>query len=309
MQEYKNPNLGRLALLSGTIIWGSSFVILKNTLDVLPVMWILAIRFTGAALLLALIGLRELKKLDMHYIKYGLWLGIVIFAGYVFQTFGLEHTTPGKNAFLTSIYCVIVPFLWWLMDKKRPDKFHIIAALVCIVGMALVSLDGRLTLGLGEGLTMVGGFFYAIQIVLTTKAVANRSVMLVNITQFAVCAVLSWCAIPFAGGPFPAALPSGVWWTMAYLCVVCTGICFLLQAFGQKNTSPQSASIIMTTESVFGTIFSALFYNERFEPRVLCGFVLIFAAVLISETKLSFLRRKPKAAKECVPAEANKLAD
>jgi len=244
-----------------------------------------------AALLMALIGWKELRSFSSEYLRKGLGLGAALFTAYTLQTFGLEHTTPGKNAFLTATYCVIVPFMWWFFTKKRPDRYNIAAALVCICGMALVSLDGSLSLGLGDGLTICCGFFYALHIILTAKAVEGRSPVLLSMVQFAVAGLLCWIAAPFVSA-FPQNVPSSAWWSIAYLCFMCTGICFLLQTIGQKHTSPQTASIILTLESVFGTLLSIIFYHEQLSLKTAMGFVLIFAAVLISETKLSFLKAR-----------------
>ena len=245
MANTQNPRLGRLSLLGATLIWGSSFIILKSTLNSVPTLWVLAFRFTGAALLMALIGWKELRSFSSEYLRKGLGLGAALFTAYTLQTFGLEYTTPGKNAFLTATYCVIVPFMWWFFTKKRPDRYNIAAALVCICGMALVSLDGSLSLGLGDGLTICCGFFYALHIILTAKAVEGRSPVLLSMVQFAVAGLLCWIAAPFVSA-FPQNVPSSAWWSIAYLCFMCTGICFLLQTIGQKHTSPQTASIILT---------------------------------------------------------------
>ena len=293
MANGQNRRLGRASLLGATLIWGSSFIILKSTLDSVPTLWVLALRFTGAAALMALIGWKELKQLDRQYLKKGAVLGTALFAAYTLQTFGLEYTTPGKNAFLTATYCVLVPFMWWAFTKKRPDAYNLGAALVCIIGMALVSLDGDLSLGLGDGLTICCGFFYALHIILTSRAVEGRSPVLLSMTQFAVAALWCWVTAPFVSA-FPQNVPASAWWSIAYLCFMCTGICFLLQTIGQKHTSPQTASIILTLESVFGTLLSVIFYHERLSLKTATGFLLIFAAVLISETKLSFLRRADK---------------
>ena len=291
MANTQNPRLGRLSLLGATLIWGSSFIILKSTLNSVPTLWVLAFRFTGAALLMALIGWKELRSFSSEYLRKGLGLGAALFTAYTLQTFGLEYTTPGKNAFLTATYCVIVPFMWWFFTKKRPDRYNIAAALICICGMALVSLDGSLSLGLGDGLTICCGFFYALHIILTAKAVEGRSPVLLSMVQFAVAGLLCWIAAPFVSA-FPQSVPSSAWWSIAYLCFMCTGICFLLQTIGQKHTSPQTASIILTLESVFGTLLSIIFYHEQLSLKTAMGFVLIFAAVLISETKLSFLKAR-----------------
>ena len=288
MSDPKTRRIGRLSLFGATLIWGSSFIILKSTLDSVPTLWVLAFRFTGAALLMALMGAREFKNFDRSYLRRGLALGAALFAAYTLQTFGLVYTTPGKNAFLTATYCVIVPFMWWLFSKKRPDGFNIAAAFICICGMALVSLDGSLTLGLGDGLTICCGFFYALHIILTAWSVEGRSPVLLSMVQFAVAGLLCWITAPLVS-PFPQGVPASAWWSIAYLCLMCTGICFLLHTIGQKYTPPQTASIILTLESVFGTLLSILFYHEQLSLKTASGFVLIFIAVLISETKLSFL--------------------
>lgn len=294
MANGQNRRLGRASLLGATLIWGSSFIILKSTLDSVPALWVLALRFTGAAALMALIGWKELKQLDRQYLKKGAVLGTALFAAYTLQTFGLEYTTPGKNAFLTATYCVLVPFMWWAFTKKRPDAYNLGAALVCIIGMALVSLDGDLSLGLGDGLTICCGIFYALHIILTSRAVEGRSPVLLSMVQFAVAGLWCWVTAPMVSA-FPTGVPASAWWSIAYLCFMCTGICFLLQTIGQKHTTPQTASIILTLESVFGTLLSVIFYHEQLSLKTLTGFVLIFIAVLISETKLSFIRTKARA--------------
>ncbi|NCB52246.1 MAG: DMT family transporter [Clostridia bacterium] len=291
MENKRNVRKGQLALVGTTLIWGSSFVIFKNTLESVPALWVLAIRFTGAALLMTLLGYRELKKFDRDYLKFGVLLGTAVFAAYVLQTFGLYYTTPAKNAFLTATYCVIVPFLWWAFYRKRPDRYNISAALICITGMGLVSLKGELSVNIGDALTMCCGFFYALHIILTARAVEGRSVVLLSAIQFAVAAVLCWIAAPMVSA-FPRAVPPSAWISIAYLCVMCTGVCFLLQTYGQKYTPPQSTAIILTLESVFGTAFSLIFYKEVISPKVVAGFLLIFVSIIISETKLSFLRSR-----------------
>ena len=104
---------------------------------------------------------------------------------YIFQTIGLKHTTPGTNAFLTTVYCVIVPFLSWAVSKKRPDVWNFIAAAICITGIGLVCLDGKMSFSfLGEGFTLICGIFYALQIVAVEKWCSDLDVILHTIIQF-----------------------------------------------------------------------------------------------------------------------------
>ena len=290
MSERKYGHIGRLALIGATLLWGSSFVVLKTTLDSVPTLWILAIRFTGAAILMGLPSIKQLAKIDKRCLASGVLMGLALYAAYTLQTFGLVYTTPGKNAFLTATYCVLTPFLWWAFTRKRPDLYNILAALVCITGMALVSLNGDLSVGLGEGLTMCCGFFYALHIIFTSKGVARYGVGVLTTIQFATAALLCWISAPISA-PFPDSVPSSAWLSIAYMCVLCTFACYYLQTIGQKYTSPQTSSILLTLESVFGTLISVAFYGEQLTLRELAGFALIFIAVIISETKLQFLKR------------------
>ena len=102
--DRKKDILGRGALVLTTLIWGTSFIIMKDTLDTVPTLWLLAFRFTGAAVLMALFGARQLKTLDLGYLKGGVVMGVCLCVAYIVQTYGLVYTTPGKNAFLTATY-------------------------------------------------------------------------------------------------------------------------------------------------------------------------------------------------------------
>lgn len=287
----KNALMGRLALFLTTIIWGTSFVVLKSTLDDAPVLWVLAMRFIGAALLLGLFSFKKLREIDWGTAKAGMLMGFMLFLAYVFQTYGLAGTTPGKNAFLTAVYCVIVPFLNWFVHKKRPDSYNIIAAVCCLAGVGFVSLTGDLTIAVGDALTLVGGFCFALHILATDKGLSTYSVSLLSFIQMATAGVLGLVSAIFLE-PFPTQISSGTLWSIAYLCVMCTALCFFLQTFGQKHTPPAATAVIMTFESVFGAMISALMGQDQLTFRLVFGFCLIFVAVLISETKLSFLKRQ-----------------
>lgn len=144
----------------------------------------------------------------------------------------------------------------------------------------------------GETLTMCCGLFYALHIIFTSRGVEKYGVGVLTTLQFAVAAALCWLTAPLSA-PFPETIPSSSWLSIAYLCLMCTGACYILQTLGQKYTSPQTSSILLTLESVFGTLISVVFYHEQLTLRELFGFVLIFIAVIISETKLEFLKKRP----------------
>ncbi len=286
-------NLGRAALFLATFIWGISFVLMDFALNNVTTLYILAFRFLGAAVILFIAGIRELKKLNWRYVGGGALMGAVLFVAYAFQTYGLTMTTPGKNAFLTAAYCIIVPFLFWFFNKKRPDRYNIIAAVIGLCGVGLISLNDNFQLGLGDALTLICGLFFAVHIIVTNKAVENRSVVLLTMVQFAAAGIIAG-VLASIFEPFPQNVPMTTVWNLIFMAAASTALCIFLQVFGQKHTPPAQASVIMTFEAVFGAAASVLFSGEALTLKLCAGFVLSFMAFIISETKLGFLRKKQK---------------
>lgn len=284
--------LAKLALVIATLIWGSSFFIMKNTLDAMPSFYLLAIRFTIGSVLLSLIFLPKYKKLDMGYVKGGAVMGVFLFMAYGLQTIGLNYTTAGKNAFLTAIYCLIVPFLYWAVAKIRPDKYNITAAILCVIGIFLVSVNPSAEGGvnIGDILTMGGGFMYACHILAVNKAAEGRDIILLTILQFITAAVLCWITALLIED-FPARLSHGAVMSLAYLGVMATTAALLLQNIGQKYTPPSTAALLLSLEAVFGVLFSVIFADEALTVQLALGFALIFIALVISEAKPRFGRK------------------
>lgn len=283
--------MGKVALFLAALIWGSSFVVVKNTVDTIPTEFLLGFRFTLAAVLLGLVFHKSLLKLDAVYLRQGLTLGLLLFCAYYTQTLGITDTTPGKNAFLTAVYCAIVPFLYWAVDRLRPDAYNIIAALMCIGGIGLVSLTAGFSIGWGDSMTLVGAFFYAAHIVALAKFTRGRDAMLLTAIQFAGCGALSWLCFGVLRPEVPE-LTAGNITALLYLAVFCSAVTLSFQSFGQKYTDPASAAILLSLESVMGVAFSVMFYGEPLTTRLVLGFCVIFAAVVISETKLSFVKSR-----------------
>jgi drug/metabolite transporter (DMT)-like permease len=295
----KTNTLAKLALLLATIIWGSSFIIMKDALDNIGTFFLLAVRFTGACLLLAVLFWKKLRLLNGYYIKAGFVMGSMLLAAYAVQTFGLAETTPGKNAFLTAGYCVMVPFLYWFVAGKRPDRYNISAAVLCVLGIGLVSLDSNLTMGRGDVLTIACGLFYALHIIVSARYTQGSDVMLLTISQFFFAAIWSWVLFLICE-PIPVldSVPVATWLSLAYLCVFATAGALWMQMYGLKYTAPAAGALILSLEAVFGVIFSVALGAETVTPRLLLGFAIIFVAVVVSETKLEFLQKK-KATNPC----------
>ena len=275
----------RLIIVAATIIWGSSFVIVKDVTNMLPPAWILVIRFAVAAALLALAFVKRRNLyLERSHVGFGLLFGVAMFLAYYTQTIGITDTTPGKNAFLTGTYCVIVPFLAWAVTHKRPNRFNIVAAFLCIAGIGFISLDGGLTMRFGDAMTLVCALFYAVHIVLVAQFSKGRDIYVLTMWQFVgvtLCALVVGAL--FEPMPQWTALPAECWISLAYLAVACTTVALLFQNIGQAHLPPASASLLLSLEAVFGVAFSVALGAETLTLRIVIGFALVFAAIVVSE--------------------------
>ena len=292
MNETMMRRLAKPMLFAAAFIWGSSFFIMKDALDALPVQYLLAIRFTVGAVLLGLLCWKKWRTFTRDYLWRGAVIGGFLYLAYSIQTYGLTMTTPSKNAFLTAVYCVLVPFLYWAFARVRPDRYNVLAAVLCVAGVGLVSLTGDLTVEPGDGLTLVCAVFYAAHIVAVAKVSPEKDIYLLTVFQFAFAGLYAW-----VGGALTETFPAQalarpeVLLPLAYLAVMATTAALLFQNVGQVWSDPASASVILSLESVFGVLCSVLFAGDQVNGRMLLGFGLIFVAVVCSETKFSFLRR------------------
>ncbi len=292
MGEKTMRKLAKPMLFLAAFIWGSSFFIMKDALDQLPVQYLLAIRFTAGAALLGLLCWKKWRTFTPDYLWRGAVIGGMLYTAYAIQTYGLALTTPSKNAFLTAVYCVLVPFLYWAFARVKPDRYNVLAALLCVTGVGLVSLTGDLTVNPGDGLTLLCAIFYAMHIVSVAKVSPGKDIYLLTVFQFAFAGLYAWI-----GGALTESFPAQaltkpeVLLPLAYLAVMATTVALLFQNVGQVWSDPASASVILSLESVFGVLCSVLFAGDQVSGRMLAGFALIFVAVVCSETKFSFLRK------------------
>ena len=281
---------GRVALLTAALIWGSSFIVMKNAVEGVPVFMLLGIRFTVGCLLLMLILHRRLKTIGKKQLLHGAVVGTLLFAAYTVQTFGLRETTPGKNAFLTAVYCVLVPFVNWVIFRRRPTGWNWLAAVMCLAGIGLVSLEGDLTMNRGDALTLVGGVFYALHLVAVSRFGEEDDPVMLTMLQFGASALWCW-GLSLMTESMPNPFPTNAWFELAYLAVFATTAALLLQNVGQSVTPAAPAAILLSLESVFGVAFSVMLGAEGLTAQLVCGFALIFLAVMASETQFSFLRK------------------
>ncbi len=284
----------RLLIVIATVIWGSSFVIVKDMTGYISPAWILFIRFSIAT---AILSLSFVKYRELYFKRtnalYGIGIGAALFLGYYFQTLGITDTTPGKNAFLTATYCVIVPFSAWLLMRRRPNRFNAIAAVLGIAGIGLISLDGGFGIGFGDAMTLVSAVFYALHITLVSKFAKERSIYVLTIWQFFAVALCSLIvALALEAPPDFSSFPAEAWPSILYLSVIVTALALLFQNIGQAHLPPASAALLLSLESVFGVLFSIALGAEALTLQVAGGFVLVFAAIVVSEAFPELFRKR-----------------
>ncbi|MBR1867107.1 MAG: DMT family transporter [Clostridia bacterium] len=294
----KKGIFGRALLVVVTIIWGSSFVILKDTLSLFGggnfTFFILAARFLCATLVLLPFAVKGFKDLDKRTVKDGVILGVILFFAYAFQTVGLKYTTASKNAFLTTTYCAIVPFLSWLILKKKPGINNYVAAVMCIAGVAFVSFigkdEGNSNQLLGDILTIVCGLFYALQIIYNDKFAGGKNAFLILVVELAVVSLLMSATSLIFEFPTHSAdfsLNGEVVWKILYLALFATAFAQFGQIFSQRFVPPTIVTIILSLESVFGVLFEIILGDAHLTVLIIIGFVMIFAAEIISELNFS----------------------
>ena len=274
------------ALILVTVIWGGGFVASDIALESMKPFQIMMVRFLLASVLMGVISRVQRKSEEKlkdraGVIKAGVLMGVTLFMGFAFQIIGLQYTTPSKNAFLTALNVVIVPFIAFVILKKKIGAKGIIGAVMSVLGVALLSLNGSFTVSLGDGLTLFCAVGFAFQIFFTSEFVKKYPASVLNTVQMFTAFVLSAISLMIFGENDFQVTTQG-WLSALYLGVVSTTICYLLQTACQKYIDETKAAIILSMESVFGTIFSILILHEVVTVRMVIGCAVILAAVIIS---------------------------
>lgn len=277
-------------ILLAAMIWGLSFVVVKSSVDSIPVLYLLAMRHSIAALALALPFARRMARIGKVQAIRGAVLGVIIFAGQYFQVLGAKYTTAGENAFLTCTYVVVVPLLCWLLFRQRPARQCFTASLLAVLGIGLLSLQGDLTINPGDALTLLSSVGLGLHIIYIDRFIGEGDPIVLAAVQFGCAGLLPWLLALLLRIPFPA----GVFqWDTAknvlYIGLFGTMAAFVFQMACQKHIAPNVAAVLLSMEAVFGMLFSVLFAGEAVMPRILAGCAVMFTAILTAELDFSQL--------------------
>ncbi len=272
-----------IMLVIVTIIWGGGFIATSAALDDLAPFTILMIRFLGAAILPIILSWKALRNLSATAIKRGLFCGVLLFLAFAFQTFGLMYTTPSKNAFLTATNVILVPYLLWLILKRKPTKKEILASTLCVIGIALLTLRvDVIQLNIGDLLSFVCAIFFAGHMIALEKSAPQENVFAMTALQMISAGVLSAVfALTIEG--VPKAIPATASVALGYSIICSTMLAYLLQTWAQKYTSANHASMILSMEALWASFFSYCFFRETMSANMLIGAAFIFLSVLYIE--------------------------
>ncbi|WP_019912891.1 DMT family transporter [Paenibacillus sp. HW567] len=290
-------NRSRIAdfsLLLVAMMWGCTFLIVQSAVKVLPPLAFNGIRFTGAAVLLALITAvfyrREWKKMSRRMVIHALLLGLFLFLGYGFQTMGLLYTTTSNTGFITGLSVVLVPFLALALLKTAISRYTWFSAGLAVAGLYLLTFTGSaLSLNQGDALVLLCAVAFALQVAYTGVYAPRYPALPLATLQLAFVGLLSVAASLLVDGPAPLAhsgsliLKPDVLWALLVSIGPTSAFAFWIQTACQKYTTPSRVAVIYATEPVFAALTGLLLGGETLGTAAALGCLCILAAMLIAE--------------------------
>ncbi len=292
MSETTLRRSSELALIAIASVWGLTFVMVQDAIELLPTMAFLAYRFIPAALIVALIFWRPLRALPAAGWRAGLLMGVFLCGGYVFQTLGLEETSVSNTGFITGLFVVLTPVLGAVFLRQRIPVLAWVAAGVSMFGLWLLSgassdFDLR-----GDGLVFLCAISLAAHILATAWAVEKYDVGALLAIQLGLVGVVC-LAIAAAAGQLEAPEGATVWSALIVTSLVASALGFFVQSFAQKHAPPARTALILASEPAFAGLFGWLLNDERLTATGWLGAALIMAAILAVELVPRFRPPRP----------------
>jgi len=283
--------LADLALLFCSMIWGATFVALKDALPDVSVFVYLGVRFAIAAAAMGIVFWHSLRQLDRPTLWAGAQIGLFMFGGYAFQTAGLQFTTPSKAAFITGSSVIVVPVILAVFERRRLSPWIWAGALAAFAGLYLLTVpqEGVGGLNRGDPLVLGGAVMFALHVIFIGRYVARHSVGSLAFLQVATTALLSTTLVPVLAATGWEE-PHLVWTGTLIFAVLITAlgstvIGFSFQTWAQQYTPPAHTAIFISLEPVFAVLTSWLLARERLTGRILGGGGLILLGILIAELR------------------------
>lgn len=284
-----------LSLFLVAVVWGAGFPFCAHLLEVLSPLWMVALRLSLSALFLLVLFRRRVREADREAWRGSLALGTLMTGVFVLLALGLAASSPGKQAFISGTYVVQVPFLLWLLYRRRPSLFAFGGALVVSLGLGIMAFTPGMRFVAGDLYNAVLALGCACQ-VLAIGWLARRIDPLTLTTLHLSFAALFLTALALLLEPLPSlALGAVAWGELLFVSLGGTVVAFLVQCTAQRFTPESHAAVIMSLESPFGYLIAVWLGLDPWSPRAVLGGLLILGGVLLTEWE-TFLRREAEAA-------------
>lgn len=297
-----------LMLILVTLCWGVSYYLMDISLEDMDPFTLNAHRFLGAFFIAAILSWKKIKNVNKTTLKYSLLVGIALVFVYIGATFGVKYTSLSNSGFLCAMTVVFTPLISRFVLKQKQDKKVVISVLMCFAGIAFLTLKDDFSINMnnlkGDLLCLMCAFAYAIDLLLTEKAVSHDEVdaYQLGVFQLGVTGLFNYIMAMFVEQPHFPTTPA-VWGAVIFLAVFCTGIAFVVQPVAQQYTTAAHTGVIFALEPVFAAVVAVIFAHEILSFKSYFGAFLMVASVLIMEMDLSFLRKQPIAPAEAVPVD------
>jgi drug/metabolite transporter (DMT)-like permease len=277
LKEHKS--IPTVLLLSVALVWGSTFAIMKDSLGRIDVNSFLAWRFFVAALAMALLRPQSFRHITPSFLLRGVCAGLLLGGGYIFQTFGLTHTTVANTGFITGLYAVFVPLIGAAFFRHHITKVQWIAVALAILGTGILSLHG-FALGKGEFLVLISALFFAFHMIGLSRWSPGRDAYALTMIQMGTIAFLAFLASLKSG--FHTPHDQGVWVVVIYSAIFASAFAFIVQTWAQSFMSATGVGIILTMEYIFAAIFGIAIVHEHVTWRVIAGGGLMMTGVYLA---------------------------
>lgn len=282
--------IASIVLAVVALVWGTTYAVIKDTLSVVQPFSLMMFRFGFSALILSLMYLKKFKIIKSVDLKRGIIIGIFMFLAFYFLIVSIRFTTASKFSFIVGAYVLIVPFLSWIINKTKLDRYAIVGAILATIGLAFLTMEKGAVFNLWDLVAGCCSFFFAAHMIAIEKYSGDSDPILLTIIQFITTAVLFIILTGVKEGYNFTVLPE-IKWTLGYLVIISTIIPFAIQNIVQRYISSTSTALILTLQSAFGSIFAVYYLDERMTKQMIIGCLLIFIAIVFQETKLKFLKK------------------
>lgn len=282
--------IASIVLAVVALVWGTTYAVIKDTLSVVQPFSLMMFRFGFSAFILSLMYLKKFKAIKSVDLKRGIIIGIFMFLAFYFLIVSIRFTTASKFSFIVGAYVLIVPFLSWIINKTKLDRYAIVGVILATIGLAFLTMEKGAVFNLWDLVAGCCSFFFAAHMIAIEKYSGDSDPILLTIIQFITTAVLFIILTGVKEGYNFTVLPE-IKWILGYLVIISTIIPFAIQNIVQRYISSTSTALILTLQSAFGSIFAVYYLDERMTKQMIIGCLLIFIAIVFQETKLKFLKK------------------